>query len=412
MNIWLITVGEPSPASGPSARLLRTGLLAKELTSSGHSVTWWASSFDHFSKSYLCKGWSEKDWEGGRLILIPTATRYKKNVSLGRLIHNLEVAYRFFRAAKQRNPPDLIVCSYPTIELSFAARVLAKHWSIPLVIDVRDLWPDLFLRAVPKRLELIGTVLLGPYFLLKKNVLKGASAVVAVSEGYLNWALSGGDRASTQLDRVFHIGYPDRKTRQGISITSQESKRLKVWFVGSFGRSYDLITVVRAARILLEKGRTNIQFVLTGNGETMASVAKEAEGLDSVVFTGWLNGEEIERLGSTVDIGLMAYAKGAAQGLPNKLFEYMALGLPIACSLEGEGGNFVVSQQIGETYPPGDAQALADLLLKWSERPEHRSKMSTQSKNIFLRDYESRGIYRRYVSYLEEIYDARPSRLC
>ena len=73
----------------------------------------------------------------------------------------------------------------------------------------------------------------------------------------------------------------------------------------------------------------------------MKKWSKLAIGLQNVVFTGWVNKHELKYLSDIADIGLMAYSKGAPQGLPNKIFEYMSSGIPILSSLQGETEDFL-----------------------------------------------------------------------
>ena len=51
MNIWLLRASEPMPIVDSDGRLMRMGMLAEELSSRGHNVTWFSSTFNHFTKT-------------------------------------------------------------------------------------------------------------------------------------------------------------------------------------------------------------------------------------------------------------------------------------------------------------------------------------------------------------------------
>ena len=50
MNIWLLRTSEPMPVVDKDGRILRMGMIAEELSRRGHNVTWFASTFNHFTK--------------------------------------------------------------------------------------------------------------------------------------------------------------------------------------------------------------------------------------------------------------------------------------------------------------------------------------------------------------------------
>src|SRR5260370_7964074 len=117
-----------------------------------------------------------------------------------------------------------------------------------------------------------------------------------------------------------------------------------------------------------------MQFVLSGSGERELEWKKQAGELRNVIFTGWVDSARIACLGQLASIGLAAYSPSAPQGLPNKLFEYMAYGLPVVSSLPGEAEAFLGESRCGITYKAGDAESLVDALLSLANarhRPEY-----------------------------------------
>lgn len=409
MKVWQITVGEPSPAESKSVRLLRTGILSKELTQRGHDVTWWSSSFDHFGKKFLSSNDKEIAWEGGTLSLLHTKSSYSSNVSLQRIRHNLEVAEKFAEKACENEKPDVILCSFPTIELAYEAVKYGQKNNVPVVIDIRDLWPDVYLTALPSFLHSLGRLALQPFYKKAHYILKHCQCMTAVSKGYLDWGIRLGHRSPSKADSVFPIGYMSPPIRPQHSGDNEYLEHLRVpknslvvWFVGSFGRSYDLETVLNAAQTLQGRGDKSFYFVISGDGDAMPRLKQKAMGLKNTVFTGWIEADKIKALQARADIGLMAYAKGAKQGMPNKLFEYMSAGIPILSSLEGEGEEVIRQYQIGQSYTPGSSQDLVEKLLKL-EPAGTREKIRTQCNLIFEKNFSADTIYSNFADYLEHI---------
>src|SRR5690606_24689832 len=77
----------------------------------------------------------------------------------------------------------------------------------PVVIDVRDPWPDVFLTAVPPACQPALRLALGGYFRQAQRICHSASGLTGVSQTYLDWALSLARRKQKGRDGVFPIGF-------------------------------------------------------------------------------------------------------------------------------------------------------------------------------------------------------------
>ena len=207
MRIWLTELAEQLPTS-PGRRLMRVGMLAERLASAGHDVTWWTSTFDHVAKLQRFSEDSTERVAGNYRIELLHAPGYASNHSLARVRHHRYSAAAFARRAAGAIAPDLVYCCIPTLEVTEAALGYATALGIPTVVDVRDLWPDVYLRAVPAVLRALARVLLAGEYRRARRILGSATAIVAVSEGYLQWGLRHAGRARAPGDRVFPHGYP------------------------------------------------------------------------------------------------------------------------------------------------------------------------------------------------------------
>ena len=160
MNCWLITVGEPLPVVDPgNPRLLRTGALARTLVQGGHRVLWWTSTFDHYRKVQRAPEDRSFDWEGGTVRML-RSVGYRANVSVRRFIEHAGVARKFAREAAAMERPDVILASLPTIELAREAVAYGRAHGVPVLLDLRDLWPDLLIDVLPPRLRWLSRLVL------------------------------------------------------------------------------------------------------------------------------------------------------------------------------------------------------------------------------------------------------------
>jgi glycosyltransferase involved in cell wall biosynthesis len=274
---------------------------------------------------------------------------------------------------------------------------------------VRDLWPDAFFSFVPRPLKILARAFLYGMYRQTRRALRRCDAIVGVSQSYLERGLFQSGRARRPSDAVFPLGYerasPSRHeleaAEKNLRRRGVDPSRVICWFIGTFGRTYDLETVIEAARMLHEKNDNRAQFVLSGEGGNVEACRKLASGLDNVVFTGWLDSSGIEWMMRTAGIGLAAYAPGAPQGLPNKLFEYLSAGLPILSSLVPEARALLEAQRCGVTYTAGDPLSFLNAVVSVLDNPETLSGMSEAAHTTFEDNFSIERVYVPFLDYLE-----------
>jgi glycosyltransferase involved in cell wall biosynthesis len=348
--------------------------------------------------------------EGIRLWLLH-GIGYSRNIGLSRLVNHIQLVREFSRLAEIEQPPDLIFCCWPVIELSFAAVGYAERHSIPILLDVRDLWPDIFLDAVPSALRSLAKLALAPYYRMTRSAFRRASGIVGISDGYLDWGLAKAGRGRNPNDALFPLGYqePDwtkaskAEDNKSLRALGVDESRIICWFLGSFGDTYDLEPVIHAARQLETRGLMGPQFVLSGEGHGRERYERLAAGLHNLVFTGWLDADQIASMMRIARVGIAAYRKGAPQGLPNKLFEYMAAGLPILSSLDGECKRFLDDNACGLSYPAGSTDGFLAAMTALTENQKLADELGANALRTYRKHYSASTIYPQLVEHMERV---------
>jgi len=414
MRIWLITVGEPLPVKGSRGRLLRTGLLAETLHARGHEVTWWTSTFDHWAKKHLFRRDASVTLAEGYRIILLRGLGYRRNVSLSRLFDHHLLARKFAKVSPDEPKPEMILCSLPTLELAVAATKYGQERGIPVVIDVRDMWPDIFLELVPNWAWRPAWLVLGPMFQSARTACAKASAITGHAPAFVGWGLRNAGRQRTAWDRDFPHGYkaeppsPEDLDRAwsfwadfGLSENSPE---FIVCFFGTMGRRFDLDTVIYAAR-LLEFGPRRFKFVLCGHGDNLAYYQKSAPASGNVIFPGWIGPAEIWTLMRLASAGLAPYysTPSFVISTPNKAIEYLSAGLPIVSSLQGVLEDLLTVHDCGITYREKDPETLAEVLIRLFDQPERRRALGRNARGLFDRRFAAETVYADMSAYLEEL---------
>lgn len=412
LKVWLITIGEPLPIDGNSARLWRAGLIAKMLADSGDSVTWWTSDFDHFSKRHRF-GRHTTQIAGGIEYRLLHGCGYRKNISLRRQIDHLQIAREFAKQAKALRQPDIVLASLPTIELAHAAVNYGRRRGVPVVLDIRDLWPDIFVEEVPRIARPLAKIALMPLEAVVNKACQGAAGITGNSDDFVAWGVRRAGRSRATFDRVFPFGYPQPDTDDTTAATYMAAWRergvanddyLTVCFFGSLSDRFDYETVLSAARSLLER-QSKVRFVLCGSGQNLAMLREAAETTPNVIVPGWVNAAEIESLMRISQVGLAPYRNGVGfeGNVPNKPIEYASGRLAIVSCLNGALAELIQKYDIGAHYESGRSTSLVAVLENFEQNRHVLERKRNNARSLFERFYRADAVYSEMVDYLRSV---------
>jgi len=324
-----------------------------ELLKNKADVVWVSSDFHHWThRRRNLETIPTEDRQ--RIVLIPMR-EYRHNLSLSRqwsyLLYSIGAMRRI---GKISPPPDLILCMAP-VELMFLLALYARMKKITYIVDILDIWPDLFARAFPQGWRWLARLLLLPYYFMSFIACRLATHITSVSKTYTSWAMRRGRRGDLANSSYYYLGCVGGNKAYNYS---KPRDRLRCLFAGQFGFNYDVGTIIEAAKIM-EDSCQKMEFIFAGDGYKLPETRRAAQGMKNVEFLGWISSGELEQLARDCHIGLCCYVKGATQSVPTKFFDYMSLGLCLVNSLPGEAAALIEEEGIGINYPAGDAKELA-----------------------------------------------------
>ena len=354
-KVWLVNEGENLPGDDNNPRLQRMGLLAFELEKLGTKVIWWQSTFNHYQKKFRYHEDKDIKLTDNLEMKLIHSCGYKKNVCIRRMIHEWKTAKGFYLKAKKEELPDIIVSAMPTIAQAHFSVKFGREHNIPVIVDLRDLNPDVFVSPFHGLMRKAVSAGIIPLKKMLGNALKNATALVGTTEPYLNWGLSYAKRSRKKNDRVFFVSYPDNGVAAELSENSRWEKYkdypgIICCFFGQFGQLVDFDTLIEAAALCQERA-AEVLFLLCGKGELLEhyqQVVKD-KGLTNVVLPGWVNQTDIADIGYLSDIGLMAYKKNENfdMQMPNKFSESLSLGLAVMLQPTGVMLDVITKNECG-----------------------------------------------------------------
>lgn len=407
MKIWFIEIGEPLPIE-PDARLYRYGMMTRALAARGHEITWWTSGFSHTARRQVCPEDRNLKVDGVNLRIL-MGPGYKKSVSFGRIRHQRNFAEKFYQAAKKIASPDILISPIPTIEATEAAILYGRESGVPVVVDIRDEWPDEIVDLAPGFLRGVARIILKKYFERTAFICRNADGIIGVSKSYLDYGLSFAGRRAGAHDRVVPIGY------SAAPLDAEKLDKSKAWwisrgidpyafvccFFGTLGNFFAIETVIEAARVLSRE--FPIQIVLCGDGSRLDKYRKMSAGLDAVLFPGWVDAAKIAGLMALSRVGLAPYAANTKMSLPNKPFEYFAGGLPVVSSIQGELKSVLAQYNCGRTYHADSVKELCAVIRELNASEVLRKTMGRNARLLLEEQYSIEKIAGDFEQYLSNL---------
>lgn len=395
MKVWLFKHGEALPLKTDS-RKYRVGMIAEALRERQHEVIWWASTVEHAKKVKIES--IEKLKNGSKIIALDGAS-YRKNVSVQRIVNHWQMGRQLTATANQMDKPNLIYASMPTLDFAYRAVKYAKANDIPSIIDIRDLWPDVFLDLIPIE-ALKKDYLLYPWNRKLKYVLLNTDYIIGITEEYLKWALT---KVNLSLDekrhKVFPLGY-DKVV--GNYKNPFKDNKFQVTFAGTIGYHFDLETVFKAAK-LLEHEDVNINIL--GDGDFLKGYIEKYSYLGNVKFVGWVEGPSISSYLLHSDLGIAPYnnTRNFIKNIANKPYEYMAHSLPIITCLTGATESLIKKHDLGYFYNEQDSEGLAKKINEVMNNKQELVDKKNNNRIAFNKYYDSSIVYSELVNFMENI---------
>jgi glycosyltransferase involved in cell wall biosynthesis len=175
-----------------------------------------------------------------------------------------------------------------------------------------------------------------------------------------------------------------------------------VFFHGTYIPLHGIDTIVRAAKLLEDDG---IRFRLLGKGQERAAVERLVQELD-VQNVELHDPVPLDELAAHIAraalcLGIFGTTAKAARVVPNKVFEYLAVGRPVLTAATPAIASAFADEVA--VVPPGQPDALAAKVRLLVGNPAELSRLATAGHARFARDYARAPLTRLLAKHLAEL---------
>ncbi|HFB2457510.1 TPA: glycosyltransferase [Neisseria gonorrhoeae] len=384
-----ITIAAPYCSLPSEPHFNRFWYLA-ELLSQSHDVLLITSNFKHYDKSFRRPEDAKAASQGRLKVMLLEESGYSKNVSLGRVTSHHRFVKHFEKWLENCRPgeQDVVYSAYPLIATNL---LLGKHKArlgYKLIVDVQDVWPESFSSVVPFLKKIPHNLL--PFASRANRAYRYADALVAVSQTYLDRAKEANPNVPGE---VVYIG----ADFAAIAPPRFRSKTVRFFYLGTLSYNYDVETVCKGVRKLLDDGE-NVELHIMGGGPDLDRLKQYA--CDGIKFYGYIPYAEMMSVAKGCDIAVNAIRSYSMASITNKLSDYMALQKPILNSQVNDEVAEVLTLLPHENYRSGDVdgfvRAAKDIL--------KRKNDPVQSEEI-VRRFKRDVAYQKIVNLIERLAD-------
>ncbi len=294
--------------------------------------------------------------------------------------------------------PDVVVATSPQLLCAVAGHFLAKRFGAPLVMEVRDLWPESLVAVGASRHSSPLVTLLER---LACEMYRRSSHVVTITEAQRAAIVAEGVHEArvsvipNGVDAAFFEAGTSRRANGNFVVT----------YIGTLGMAHKLETLLEAANLLRDEA--GVEFHIVGEGarrEALEAHAKELR-LTNVKFAGERPRGEVPQWIAESDACAVLLRRNDVflTVVPSKMLEIMAAGRPIILGVEGEALALLERAHAGIGVAPENAEQLAAAIHRLRGDAALAAQLGENGRAFVQQEFRRETLAARYLELLERV---------
>ena len=325
-----------------------------------------------------------------------------------RLMNYFSFVWTSIRSYKRLSEADYVLCESPPLFLGISALYLARKLKAKMIFNVSDLWPE-----SAEELDIVSNkFFLGLAYKLEAYLYKKSFLVTGQTQGIVAdinrrfpkvptmWLPNGIDKNVYSFEDI----ETDWLKEYGI-----QGKRLYM-YAGIIGHAQGLDVIIKAKQWLMKHEpeiASGLEFVMIGDGpekDRLEEFDKELE--TKIVFIPNTPKQKVMRMiknasGYIVPLKKLNLFLGA---IPSKIFDPLALGIPVLLGVDGEARNIFIEQGKGGLfYEPENHEALAKAIVQLENYKNLAKKLGQQGKEFVEQNFDRKNIAMSFNNRLQNL---------
>lgn len=404
MHILFLTDNFPPEVNAPASRTFEH---CREWVKAGHQVTI-ITCAPNFPTGKVFSGYKNKLWQDEELDgikVIRVWSYITENAGfIKRILDYISFMPPAILASLFVRKVDLVIGTSPQFFTVCAAYLVGFFKRIPFVFELRDIWPesikavgamnDSIIIRVLEKIELFlyrkSTIIVSVTHAFKKTLIQrgiGGDKIHVVTNGVDTYRFFKMDKDKV-LEELYGL--------EGMFVAG---------YVGTHGMAHHLETLLESA-LLAQDANDNIKFLLLGDGSKKQELLDRAKvmGLNNIVFIDSVPKEDVARYWSLLDVSIIHLKKIElfTSVIPSKLFECMAMGIPVLHGVLGESAAIVTNNQVGITFEPENETQLYEQLVALKRNKKNHMEFQRHALNA-AQKYDRSRLAEKFLNLMNDL---------
>ncbi len=308
--------------------------IAEMLQDEGWEVNYLTTNYSHAYKYFFEENeiLKEQQLRKYKLYFIPIIG-YRKNISIKRILSNLKMSMDFYKKIKKLvKDGDYVLIPSRPVDFIYFISILKNSRRIKLILDIRDIWPDAFVKR---------NIIFDFYcnFFLKRSIFK-YDLFFHISPSFTNWLKRYNENAKS----IFVPPGFNPSRFQNELPNPKSNSDLNLVFIGALQFQLDILPVIKAIGNIEKYSLTIIGE--NGKGQRFAECHNYIieNNISNVWIKGVIEPDEVSKELEKFDIGIIPMISNS---ITNKFFDYLASYLPILVLGTNDSSEMVIQNEIG-----------------------------------------------------------------